>query len=31
MQHVAQIRKAWRDPVEVLSAFAGEPWAVGLV
>ena len=31
MQHVAQIAGPWRDPVEVLSAFADEPWSVGLV
>lgn len=31
MRRVAQIRLAWREPVEVLSAFASEPWTVGLV
>lgn len=31
MQCVAQLRTSWRDPVEVLSAFAGEPWAIGFV
>ncbi|WP_332769681.1 aminodeoxychorismate synthase, component I [Phenylobacterium sp.] len=31
MQCVAQLRTSWRDPVEVLSAFAEEPWAIGFV
>jgi len=31
MHCVAQLRTAWRDPVEVLSAFAEEPWAIGFV
>ncbi|WP_309645211.1 aminodeoxychorismate synthase, component I [Phenylobacterium sp.] len=31
MHSVAQLRTAWRDPVEVLSAFAEEPWALGFV
>ncbi len=31
MQCVAQIRTAWRDPVAVLSAWAEEPWALGLI
>ncbi|UTP39239.1 aminodeoxychorismate synthase, component I [Phenylobacterium sp. LH3H17] len=31
MQCVAQLRTSWRDPLEALSAFAGEPWAIGFV
>ncbi|KQW71017.1 aminodeoxychorismate synthase component I [Phenylobacterium sp. Root77] len=31
MHCVAQLSAPWREPAEVLSAFAGEPWAVGLV
>src|SRR5690349_15096998 len=27
MRAVALIEKAWREPAEVLSAFADEPWA----
>jgi len=28
---VAMLRAAWREPVEVLSAFADEAWAIGLL
>src|SRR5665213_2960514 len=28
---VAAVRAAWREPVEVLSAFADEAWAIGLL
>jgi para-aminobenzoate synthetase component 1 len=31
MLWAAQLRAEWREPVEVLSAFADEPWALGLV
>lgn len=31
MRCVAQLSAPWRDPAQVLSAFAGEPWAVGLL
>ena len=31
MQCAAQLRAEWREPVEVLSAFADEPWALGLL
>ncbi|WP_312164787.1 anthranilate synthase component I family protein [Phenylobacterium sp.] len=31
MHHVVQLPAPWREPAEVLSAFAGEPWALGLV
>ncbi|MBA4013554.1 MAG: aminodeoxychorismate synthase, component I [Phenylobacterium sp.] len=31
MTCVAQLSAPWREPAEVLSAFAGEPWALGLV
>ena len=31
MQCVAQLQADWREPAEVLSAFADEPWALGLV
>ena len=28
---VAMLRAAWREPVEVLSAFADKPWAIGFL
>lgn len=31
MQFIAQRSADWRDPIEVLGGFAGEPWAVGLL
>ncbi|CAN7183875.1 aminodeoxychorismate synthase, component I [Phenylobacterium sp. LjRoot164] len=31
MTCVAQLAAPWREPAEVLSAFADEPWALGLV
>ena len=31
MTCVVQLAAPWREPAEVLSAFAGEPWALGLV
>lgn len=31
MTCVAQLSAPWREPAEVLSAFASEPWALGLV
>jgi len=31
MRYVAQIRHPWRAPVDVLSAFADEPWACAFV
>ena len=31
MTCVAQLPSPWREPAEVLSAFADEPWALGLV
>ena len=31
MTCVVQLSAPWREPAEVLSAFAGEPWALGLV
>ena len=31
MTCVAQLPAPWREPAEVLSAFADEPWALGLV
>lgn len=31
MQYVAQLSASWREPVEVLSAFADEPWALALL
>jgi para-aminobenzoate synthetase component 1 len=31
MQHAAQLSAPWRDPVEVLSAFAEEPWALAMI
>lgn len=31
MQCVAHIPLPWRDPVEVLSAFANEPWALAMI
>lgn len=31
MQVAAELRKGWREPGEVLSAFAREPWAIGFL
>ncbi|MBR7621587.1 anthranilate synthase component I family protein [Phenylobacterium sp. 20VBR1] len=31
MRVAAQLRTSWREPLQVLSAFAGEPWAVGFL
>lgn len=31
MRVVAQLRTSWREPLQVLSAFAGEPWAIAFL
>ncbi|WP_421934138.1 anthranilate synthase component I family protein [Phenylobacterium sp.] len=31
MRVAAQLRTSWREPLQVLSAFAGEPWAIGFL
>ena len=31
MRVAAQLRTSWRDPLQVLSAFAGEPWAIAFL
>ena len=31
MRVAAQLRTSWREPLQVLSAFADEPWAVGFL
>ena len=31
MRVAAQLRTSWREPLQVLSAFAGEPWAIAFL